>query len=149
MTESGQPTIDVLMVADWAEAINGKLYVMGGGFTAVSVIDPSTPHRFAVAAVLTVPAGWSQSVPLSTHLEDSAGKRLGDWKWSGSLDLNPSAEQAESAVIAGLVEVLCPAEGEVVVCMRFGCAERSVAFAVVPHAKRSRSASSSPGSSPR
>ena len=120
------------MVADWAEAIDGKLYVMGGGFTAVSPSSQSIPYRFALAAIVTVPAGTSHAIPLSANVEDGGGKRLGDWELSGQINLPVGSGREESAVIAGPVEVVCPPSGEVVVRMRFGAAERSVAFRIVP-----------------
>ncbi len=44
-----------LMLADYAEATNGKLYIMGGGW---SIIGPG-PSRFAIAIKIEVP--WDQA----------------------------------------------------------------------------------------
>ncbi|HEX7166491.1 MAG TPA: hypothetical protein VF230_05885 [Acidimicrobiales bacterium] len=41
-----------LMLCDWADAIGGKLYIQGGGWTTVR---QNTPATIAVAAVVRVP----------------------------------------------------------------------------------------------
>ena len=41
-----------LLLCDWAESINGKLYVMGGGWTNIVM---SMPITMALAANITVP----------------------------------------------------------------------------------------------
>ena len=43
---STDPYIDSLLVADYAEAVNGKLYIMGGGFD--TLWGPSVPTRGSV-----------------------------------------------------------------------------------------------------
>jgi hypothetical protein len=125
------PAIDTLLVADWAEAVNGKLYLMGGGFTALMVNDETLPCRFAVAAILTVPAGHEGAVPLHAWLEDGQGQRLGDWELGDRLTVPKRLEQPSSFVIAGPVEVKSSADSEVVVRMTFADAQRSVSFRTV------------------
>ena len=49
------PEIDFLMIADRAEAINGKLYVMGGAWDTISVPDLSVPISFSVALGINIP----------------------------------------------------------------------------------------------
>jgi hypothetical protein len=44
-----------MMIADFAQAINGKLYIMGGGW---SIIGPA-PTPFAIAIKIEVP--WSEA----------------------------------------------------------------------------------------
>jgi hypothetical protein len=46
-----------VVLSDFAEAINGKLYVMGGGWNVLQV--PNTPVNVAVAVVVSVP--WDQA----------------------------------------------------------------------------------------
>lgn len=51
-----QVEIDTLMLADWAETINGKLYVQGGGWDRW-LLAPDRPVEFAIAASVLTP--WS------------------------------------------------------------------------------------------
>lgn len=44
-----------LMLADYAEAVNGKLYIMGGGWT---VTGPG-PSSFAIAVLIEIP--WDET----------------------------------------------------------------------------------------
>ncbi len=46
--------IDCLMLADWAEAINGKLYIQGAGWDRTK-LTPDQSADFAVAASFLVP----------------------------------------------------------------------------------------------
>jgi|ERR671930_1121247 hypothetical protein len=46
-----------LLLCDYAEAINGKLYVMGGGWSVLFAAD--RPVNMSVAALLAVP--WDQT----------------------------------------------------------------------------------------
>jgi hypothetical protein len=45
--------LDFLTLADKAEAINGKLYMMGGGFTNVGLVQIPGPAQFDVALGIT------------------------------------------------------------------------------------------------
>ena len=51
-----QVEIDTLMLADWAETVNHKLYIQGGGWDR-RVVSPSQPSDFAIAASILIP--WS------------------------------------------------------------------------------------------
>jgi hypothetical protein len=87
MAPSDKPRIDSLLVADHAEAVNGKLYVMGGGFD--TLFAPQFPHlvRFSFAALLKVPwndtnrrlpiKGWAVRADDATELP---------WKMEGELE---------------------------------------------------------------
>lgn len=60
-----------LLLADWAQALNGKLYIMGGGW---SVTNPE-PGPMAIAIKVEVP--WDQANTehtLQLRLEDSDGE---------------------------------------------------------------------------
>ncbi len=43
--------IDYLILADWAEVINGKIYVQGGGWTAINAREPLPVSRTIAIAV--------------------------------------------------------------------------------------------------
>lgn len=67
----------ILLLCDYAEAINGKLYIMGGGWT----MCPPGPRIMAVAIRINVP--WSDANmkhQLALFLQDAEGNQveLGD-----------------------------------------------------------------------
>ena len=43
--------IDYLILADWAEVINGKIYVQGGGWSAINAQSPLPVSRTVAIAV--------------------------------------------------------------------------------------------------
>ena len=43
--------IDYLILADWAEVINGKIYVQGGGWTTINAREPLPVSRTIAIAV--------------------------------------------------------------------------------------------------
>ena len=49
-----QVEIDTLMLADWAETINGKLYIQGGGWDR-KILNPDQSADFAIAASVLIP----------------------------------------------------------------------------------------------
>jgi hypothetical protein len=51
-TLARQPEIDYLLVADRAEVVNGKLYLMGGSFDRLQ--PPDFPHRMMLGIALGV-----------------------------------------------------------------------------------------------
>jgi hypothetical protein len=51
-TISRQTEVDYLLVADRAEVVNGKLYLMGGGWDRLQ--PPSFPHRLTLGIALGV-----------------------------------------------------------------------------------------------
>jgi len=57
-----QPAIDFLILADKAEAVNGKLYMMGGGWDLLTVANSEAPMVFSCALGILVP--W-----LATNLD--------------------------------------------------------------------------------
>src|SRR6266536_1547279 len=82
----GRPRIDSFVAADHAEAINGKLYLMGGGFDTIGA--PNLPFlvRFSIAAILKVPCSdTNRRFPLSATLATADGEEL-DWRMEGELE---------------------------------------------------------------
>ena len=69
--------IDFLMLADHAEAVNGKLYLMGGGWDRRTVVDFRQPQAFSVSVGVLIP--WSltnRPVPLTIALTDADGQSI-------------------------------------------------------------------------
>lgn len=53
--EGDAPTVDFLILADRAEAVGGKIYMMGGGWDRLYVHDFNQPVVFSVAVGILVP----------------------------------------------------------------------------------------------
>jgi len=55
MRELNYPLVDFFILSDYAEAVNGKLYLMGGGWDRVFVQDFQKPVTISFAVGLLVP----------------------------------------------------------------------------------------------
>jgi len=69
--------IEFLLLADHAEAVNGKLYLMGGGWDRRAVSDFRQPQAFSVSLGVLIP--WSQTnrqIPLTVTLTDADGHSI-------------------------------------------------------------------------
>lgn len=68
-----------LILADHSEALNGKLYAMGGGWNTLRF--PSLPREWAFTVAFAVDVPWDETNRrhrLSLQLEDPDGGLLGD-----------------------------------------------------------------------
>lgn len=109
-----QPTVDFLILADRAEAVNGKLYMMGGGWDRLYVVDFGTPQSISVAMGILVP--WN-----ATNVNHSLAIRVqtADANELVGLGLNfntgrpPTLGQAESQriVLAFQLAIRLPGPG--------------------------------------
>ncbi len=75
--EPTSPEIDFLILADAAEAVNGKLYMLGGGFDRFLVQDFNEPVTFCVALGVVIP--WAATNVLhqvSIVLQTQDGQKL-------------------------------------------------------------------------
>jgi hypothetical protein len=80
-TDPTKLEVDFMMLADGAQAVGGKLYVLGGGWT--NLLVPELPGRpqapFAVALGITVPYNLTnRRFTLALELADSDSNRVGD-----------------------------------------------------------------------
>src|SRR6266566_147982 len=78
-----KPHIEFVMLADHAEAINGKLYMNGGGWTDHNrpVVAGQAPPPSAFSIVLSVFVPWGDTnrpIDLSLTVEDDDGNKLVD-----------------------------------------------------------------------
>ena len=128
-----RPRIDSFVAADWAEAINGKLYLMGGGFdTLWAPTFPFAP-RFAFGAILRVP--WNDTnrkLPIEGFVETADGEEL-DWRLGGELEAGrPAGKRGGdvTVVIAGPVQFQVEEPTGFVLKLRFAGEERAIALAV-------------------
>lgn len=72
-----QPEIDFLILADRAEGINGKLYMMGGGWQELYVNDFAQPVPLSMAVGVLVP--WNatnEDHTVKVWVEHEDGRRL-------------------------------------------------------------------------
>lgn len=128
------PTVETLLLADWAQAIDGKLYVMGGGFTTIALERFDRPARFALAAILRIPnALRGQPIPVAGHVEDAEGRRLESWSVTGELvaDRDVADNADGTAVLAGPVDLVVDGPGDFTLKLTFGDDVRAVPFRVV------------------
>ena len=57
--EAQEIQITVMMAADGAQAVSGKLYILGGGFDHLSMPTQPFAHRFDLAILVSVP--WTRA----------------------------------------------------------------------------------------
>lgn len=72
-----RPEIEFLILADRVEAINGKLYMMGGGWDQLTVPDFNQPATIGFAVGILVP--WSETNvehPINIWLEHEDGTKI-------------------------------------------------------------------------
>jgi hypothetical protein len=68
-----------LLLCDSSEALNGKLYALGGGWNNLRV--PAFPTRYGFGISLGLDVAWAESDQehhLELHVEDPDGDRLAD-----------------------------------------------------------------------
>ena len=71
--------IGFLMLADHAESVNGKLYMVGGGWNVLRF--PELPHEWGFHITLGLDVGWSetnQPHSLNVVIHDPDGVELGE-----------------------------------------------------------------------
>jgi hypothetical protein len=80
-TDPNQIQVDFMILSDGAQAVGGKLYVLGGGWTHLFVPQlPGKPQApFAVALGIAVPYHLTnRRFAFALELSDSDGQRVGD-----------------------------------------------------------------------
>jgi hypothetical protein len=131
----GYPRIDSFVAADWAEAINGKLYLMGGGFDTLWAAQFPFAPRFSFGAVLRVP--WKDTnrrFPIQGTVATLDGEALG-WQMAGELEAGRAAGKRGgdvTIVIAGPVQFQIEEETSFVLKLRFAEDERMITLQVAP-----------------
>ncbi len=110
-----QPGIDFILLADRAEVLNGKLYVMGGAWTELGIIDFAMPANVSLAIGVLVP--WNatdEDVLLKVFFETEDGTRIRP-EISANLNVGrpPGAVRGQEfrSIIAVNVAIKFPAAG--------------------------------------
>jgi hypothetical protein len=142
LAESGlQPTLEFALLADAVQAVDGKLYVLGGGWDTLLVGHfPVRHHTLAIGLRLRVP--WSserQQVRFDVGLQDADGTSLLPDDIHHMIDISPrdSANRQDFGVVrsvtfnnltfktAGDYSFVITLDGEVVHRLRFTVKQRS------------------------
>ena len=118
MNHSDKPTVDFLILADRAEAVNGKLYVMGGGWDRMYVPDFSQQQSISIATGILVP--WNatnNNHSLAIRLETQDANELAALSLNFKAGRPPLLGQAESqrVVLAFQLAIRLPGPGTYVV----------------------------------
>ena len=114
-TLARRPEIDYLLVADRAEVVNGKLYLMGGSWDRVQ--PPSFPHRMMLGIALGVRIPFAHTdeqhaVSVELSHED---KRLVGFEAKLTTGRPPGMAGMDMLVpMAFNIPVAIPAEGQLV-----------------------------------
>jgi hypothetical protein len=114
-TLSRKPEIDYLLVADRAEVVNGKLYLMGGSWDRIG--PPSFPHRMMLGIALGVRIPFAHtddqhSVAIELHHE---GTRLVGFEARLTTGRPPGMAGMDMLVpMAFNIPLAIPAAGQVV-----------------------------------
>ncbi len=109
-----QPGVDFLILADRAESINGKLYLMGGVWDQIGVIDFSKPVVFSIALGILIP--WNATNldhKLRVQLLDEDGNQLFSVDGGFKVGRPPQLPQGASQhnVLAITVSAVLPKSG--------------------------------------
>jgi hypothetical protein len=76
--ESLEIQIRVMLLADAAQAVGGKLYVLGGGFDRINMPTVPFSHRFDLAMLIEVPwVATNQPFQVVVELHDADGEPMG------------------------------------------------------------------------
>ena len=55
LNDLNTPRVDFIILADRAEVLNGKLYMMGGGWDRITVVDFAQPTNLGLAVAVNIP----------------------------------------------------------------------------------------------
>ncbi|MFQ5522978.1 MAG: hypothetical protein ACE5F5_05310 [Acidimicrobiia bacterium] len=99
------PSVDVALLADAVQAVQGKLFVLGGGWDTLWVRDfPARHPSLAIGLRLRVPVSWGkETLKLSVELQDADGGPVLPHPLSHDVRLPPSHQQPPGASDFGLI----------------------------------------------
>jgi len=127
------PDFDFVILADRAEAINGKLYMMGGGWEALTLRAPGDAAGFTIAVGVSVPwLATNIEHALSIRLEDADGGMLTALGVTFTAGRPAQVPQGVSQrlIFALPAQFAFPAAGTYVIACALGERERRVPFQV-------------------
>ena len=111
---SESPSVDFLILADRAESLNGKVYMMGGGWDRLYVPDFAQPQSISIAVGILVP--WNatnQNHSLTGRIEDDDGQEITNWSLSFNAGRPPLlvTGQQQRVILAFQVAIILPGLG--------------------------------------
>ncbi len=115
---SAEPEIEFLILADQVEAVNGKLYMMGGGLEHIDVADFQSPIFLGLAVGISVPwQATNREHQVSVTVQNADAVRLAALDGQFNVGRPPSVEVGASqrTIIAAKIPVTLAAEGTYVV----------------------------------
>jgi len=123
--------IDFLMLADHAEVLNGKLYVMGGAYDRKRVHDLTKPINVVLALGIVVP--WhlaNEEHPVNLVIEDQDGTSLLQSSASVNVGRPPNAVKGQvfRAMFCVAADILLPRLGTYRVVLSCRSAQKAVSF---------------------
>jgi hypothetical protein len=128
MSDATEPRVEFLILADQVEALNGKLYMMGGGWEKLTVLDFTAPVPLGIAVSIVVP--WNASnqqhtVELSVQTADA--ETLANVTGQFSVGRSAEVEQGASqrSMVALKLPVILPEPGRYVVAARINEGEET------------------------
>jgi hypothetical protein len=132
--EVARPRIDAFFAADRAESLNGKLYVMGGGFDWLAVPEfPAANVVFWFAAILRVPWGdTNRRLAISGRAYTEDREDL-NWRLDGQIEAGrPAGRRGGDMIlpVSGPVGVSLREAGRVIVTLSFAGDEKSFSIDV-------------------
>lgn len=130
------PSIETLILADRAEALGNKLYLMGGYISTTFAQQFPASVQFGVALVIDIPAVMAgQMVHWTLSITDPFGNVLGQFSADSMAIRGPQADESESMkalLTIPSLTVTVPAAGELTVIATVGDADtRRVTLRVV------------------
>lgn len=128
-----QPSVDFLILADRAESLNGKLYLMGGGWDVLSPPNAQTAMNFSCALGILVPWHATNSDQhCRLRLENADGGEVFAMTVNFRCGRPPHLEQGaiQRVIMAIPVAVAFPTSGVYVLTAAIGEDERRARFEV-------------------
>jgi len=110
--EQSAPYVDYLLLADRAEALNGKLYMMGGGWNRLAVGDFSQPILLCIALGVLIP--WNatnRQHKLDLYVEDADGNSVAQMSAGFVTGRPPQIEEGSSQRIPMVINLGCMLPG--------------------------------------
>lgn len=128
-----RPEIDFLILADRAEGINGKLYLMGGGWQNIALRSWETGAQFAIALGIIVP--WNatnEDHEVVINIDDEDGNAVPDGTTRVRLQMGRPAGVRPGRSFRAIVAInhllKLPHEGTYRVIARVGEKTKEVSF---------------------
>ena len=134
-TDMDHSEIEWLILADGAEVVNGKLYVLGGGWDRITAGELPWPQHMAIAVAIRVP--WmdtNRQTPIEIELADGDGASLAKAQGGFVVGRPPQATPGQplrSQIVLNM-NVAFPKLGTYSVVCRLQDSERSFPFEVAP-----------------